>query len=129
MKQCKKMVEADLTKTTIQYGQKMRFACRIPKGRIQTHLGCLTVIVVNCSKKCFEPQQQQQRNTLLPSFGNAVQLYDIDSHICTKEDGKRKYCCVVSVRVVTRTRHNIMSCINFLSCYTTQCKRNGRLHP
>jgi hypothetical protein len=61
-------------------------------------------------------------------FGNAVHLYVVGSHIYNKEDGKCKYCCVANTRLVTRTRHNVMPCINYLSCYTTQCKRNGPLH-
>ena len=41
---------------------------------------------------------------------------------------KGRYCCVATVTVVTRTSHNVMSCINFQSRYKTKCECNIRLH-
>jgi len=84
------------------------------------------IIKIFLRSKRFNSKQHKW-NALLRVFVNAVQLYVVDSHVYTKVDGKGKYCCVTNVIVVTRTRHNVMSCIHFLSCYTTQCKCNGRL--
>ena len=72
------MAEADRTQVATQYGnEKMRFACRRTKARIQT----TTHHIINSSTEYFVAGQQWKGNTLFHIRGNTEHLHSAQLHL------------------------------------------------
>jgi len=97
----------------IQYGaEKMRFACRITKARIQT---TTHHIIVNNIKKYFVAGQKWRGNTHFHIRGNAEHIYIVDSYSYKNNNEKGSHCCSYTATMDRQMRHNVTTYAHCLS--------------